>query len=66
MGRLLTKVTELEEKVSADAKPQKLTMAAVMQRLQSRGAIKDTESNGSSDRLSNARSIMGNLLKKKF
>jgi len=70
MGRLLKKVTDLEEKINTDVhNPKKpVHQSGLMSRLNSRAAAQrgdDVSSNQGSDKVSNARSLLANLFKKK-
>lgn len=68
MGRLLTKVSDLEEKVSHDVnrKPEK-PMGSIYSRMGTRsGVVNDASSNAGSDKVTNAKAILSNLFKKKF
>jgi hypothetical protein len=70
MGRLLKKVTDLEEKINTDVHNPKKThhhSGGLMSRLNSRAGRTgdDVSSNQGSDKVSNARSLLANLFKKK-
>lgn len=75
MGRLLTKVSELEEKVSTDVnrKPERLP-GGILQRLATRGGAQsavnfnDAASNQGSEgnKVSNAKALLASLFKKKL
>lgn len=67
MTRLLKKVTDLEEKVTDDTTQtqNKGKRLSVMKRLnQSKTQTSDIQSNNSSDKVSNAKQLLGQLFKK--
>lgn len=71
MGTLLKKVSDLEEKVSTDVNkpvPRQNPFGLKSKQNGTRYNNDDTMSNVSSsnDKLANAKSLLGNLLKKKF
>jgi hypothetical protein len=68
MGRLLSKVSELEDKVRTDVsrKPERAA-GGVLGRVASRSGLNDASSNNGSDKskLSNAKALLSNLFKRK-
>lgn len=68
MGRLLTKVSELEEKVSMDVnrKPEKAGGSLLTRMTSKVGGANDVQSNAGSDQVANAKALLSNLFKKQL